>query len=99
MQPAFAELANSYAAALGRRVDHRHTFAHAPPICDGASLALVGDGNAARVVHALASLRTPSAAAIRMRRCSREAARWIGAQQAGMQLRDVDCIEFMEASQ
>ena len=42
MQPAFAELANTYAAALGRPIDHRHTFAHAPPICDGASLALIG---------------------------------------------------------
>ena len=52
MQPAFAELANSYAAALGRRVDHRHTFAHAPPGCDGASLALVGDNNSSRAPRA-----------------------------------------------
>jgi len=97
MQPAFVELANSYAAALGRRVDHRHTFAHAPPICDGASLALVG-GNG--------SSRRPRARIVGYAECGGDpyASLLAGSgamdrvlQQAGMQLRDVDCIEFMEA--
>ena len=98
MQPAFAELANTYAAALGRRIDHRHTIAHAPPICDGASLALVGGSD---------WLASPARSHRRLRRMRRRsvrisargnAARWIASsQQAGMQLRDVDCIEFMEA--
>lgn len=100
MQPAFAELANSYAAALGRRIDHRHTIAHAPPICDGASLAVVGgvvdSGDSrrprARIVSyaefggdPYASLLAGFGAMDRVLK------------QAGMQLRDVDCIEFMEA--
>jgi acetyl-CoA C-acetyltransferase len=97
MQPAFGELANTYAAALGRQLDHRHTFAHAPPICDGASLALVGAANSSRRARArivgyaecggdpYASLLAGMGAMDRVLR------------QAGMQLRDVDCIEFMEA--
>ena len=97
MQPAFAELANSYAAALGRRVDHRHTIAHAPPICDGASLALVGERN---------SSRRPRARIVAYAECGGDpyASLLAGSgamdkvlKQAGMQLRDVDCIEFMEA--
>ena len=97
MQPAFAELANSYAAALGRTIDHRHTIAHAPPICDGASLALVG---------AKSSLRRPRARIVAYAECGGDPyaslLAGIGAmdrvlKQAGMELRDVDCIEFMEA--
>jgi acetyl-CoA C-acetyltransferase len=97
MQPAFAELANSYADALGRRVDHRHTIAHAPPICDGASLALVGSNDGSR---------RPRARIVAYAECGGDPyaslLAGIGAmdrvlEQAGMQLRDVDCIEFMEA--
>jgi acetyl-CoA C-acetyltransferase len=97
MQPAFAELANSYADALGRRIDHRHTIAHAPPICDGASLALVGSNDASR---------RPRARIVAYAECGGDPyaslLAGIGAmdrvlEQAGMQLRDVDCIEFMEA--
>jgi acetyl-CoA C-acetyltransferase len=97
MQPAFVELAKSYADALGRSVDHRHTIAHAPPICDGASLALVGDKSAARrprarIVSYAQSGGDPYASLLA----------GIGAmdrvlEQAGMKLQDVDCIEFMEA--
>jgi len=97
MQPAFAELANSYSAALGRRVDHRHTIAHAPPICDGASLALVGGTN---------DSRRPRARIVAYAECGGDPyaslLAGMGAMdrvlaQAGMQLHDVDCIEFMEA--
>jgi acetyl-CoA C-acetyltransferase/acetyl-CoA acyltransferase len=97
MQPAFTELANSYAAALGRRVDHRHTIAHAPPICDGASLAFVGNKDGSR---------RPRARIVAYAECGGDPyaslLAGLGAmdrvlQQAGMQLRDVDCIEFMEA--
>jgi acetyl-CoA C-acetyltransferase len=97
MQPAFAELANSYADALGRRIDHRHTIAHAPPICDGASLALVGSNDGSR---------RPRARIVAYAECGGDPyaslLAGIGAmdrvlEQAGMQLRDVDCIEFMEA--
>jgi acetyl-CoA C-acetyltransferase/acetyl-CoA acyltransferase len=97
MQPAFVELAKSFADALGRSVDHRHTIAHAPPICDGASLALVGDKNAAR---------RPRARIVSYAQCGGDPyaslLAGIGAmdrvlEQAGMKLHDVDCIEFMEA--
>jgi acetyl-CoA C-acetyltransferase/acetyl-CoA acyltransferase len=97
MQPAFAELAKSYADALGRSVDHRHTIAHAPPICDGASLALVGSGDGSR---------RPRARIVAYAECGGDPyaslLAGIGAMdrvldQAGMQLDDVDCIEFMEA--
>jgi acetyl-CoA C-acetyltransferase len=97
MQPAFAELANSYAAALGRRVDHRHTFAHAPPVCDGASLALVGGRSIsrrprARIVAYAESGGDPYASLL-----AGSGAMDKVLHQAGMQLSDVDCIEFMEA--
>ena len=97
MQPAFAELANSYADALGRRIDHRHTIAHAPPICDGVSLALVGSGDGSR---------RPRARIVAYAECGGDPyaslLAGLGAmdrvlEQAGMQLRNVDCIEFMEA--
>jgi acetyl-CoA C-acetyltransferase len=97
MQPAFTELANSYAAALGRRVDHRHTIAHAPPVCDGASLALVGNQDGSR---------RPRARILAYAECGGDPyaslLAGMGAmdrvlEQAGMQLSDIDCIEFMEA--
>src|SRR5690606_26942543 len=43
LAPAFPALADQYREALGDRViDHRHTVSHAPPMADGAALALVG---------------------------------------------------------
>jgi acetyl-CoA C-acetyltransferase/acetyl-CoA acyltransferase len=42
MAPSFVELGTQYAAALEGPVDHRHTVGHAPPICDGAGLVLLG---------------------------------------------------------
>lgn len=98
MQPSFAALAEEYADALDGPIDHRHTFAHAPPICDGAGLALLGGApNADRAPRArilsyaesggdpYASLLTGFAAMDRA----------LG--QAGLTLGDMDCIEFMEA--
>ena len=47
---AFVAMADTYAGPLeARAIDHRHTVAHAPPMADGAALALVGrDGSGAR---------------------------------------------------
>lgn len=42
MAPAFAAVAAQYASALEGPIDHRHTIAHAPPVCDGAGLVLLG---------------------------------------------------------
>jgi len=97
MQPAFAELAASYAVALGRTIDHQHTFAHAPPICDGASLALVG--------RMKGSMR-PRARILSYAECGGDPYASLLAgfdamdsalAQAGMKLSDIECIEFMEA--
>ena len=45
--PSFVALAAQYAEALDGPIDHRHTIAHAPPVCDGAGFALVGSAPAA----------------------------------------------------
>ena len=97
MQPAFAELAAPYKDALGRTVDHRHTIAHAPPVCDGASLALVGPMNGstrprARIVSYAECGGDPYASLL-----AGFGAMDRALAQAGMKLSDVDCIEFMEA--
>lgn len=99
LPPAFAPLADRYRDALGGRViDHRHTVAHAPPMADGAALALVGGAGAvaaeprARIVawadaggDPAESLTAGFAAMDRVLERSR------------LTLNDVDRIEFMEA--
>jgi acetyl-CoA C-acetyltransferase len=99
MPPAFVELADAYAAALGgRKIDHRHTIAHAPPSCDGASLALIcADQDSptrprARIVSYAEIGGDPQASLLAgFDAMDRALAR------AGMRLDDVDCVEFMEA--
>jgi acetyl-CoA C-acetyltransferase/acetyl-CoA acyltransferase len=98
MSPAFAGLAAQYAAALDGPIDHRHTIAHAPPVCDGAGLALVGgapragERPRARIVAYAeaggdphASLLAGFTAMQRVLAC------------VGLTLADMDRIEFMEA--
>lgn len=96
MPAAFAELGEQYAEALnGRIIDHRHTLAHAPPMCDGAALALVSGeaaGARARIVayadaggDPQASLTAGFAALDRV------------LAKAELTLADMDRIEFMEA--
>jgi acetyl-CoA C-acetyltransferase len=97
LQPAFAELAPQYAHALDRPIDHRHTIAHAPPICDGASLALVGGKSdalrpRARIVAYAEIGGDPYASLLAgFDAMDRVLAR------AGMTLADIEYIEFMEA--
>jgi acetyl-CoA C-acetyltransferase/acetyl-CoA acyltransferase len=99
MQPAFGELAKHYAGALGRTIDHRHTVAHAPPICDGASLALIagvpdlnGVRPRARIVSYAEAGGDPQASLLAgFTAMDRALTR------ARMTLRDVGAIEFMEA--
>lgn len=96
LAPAFAEMAEPYADALeGRSIDHRHTIAHAPPMSDGAGLALVSADRAgarARIVAHVeiggdpaASLTAGTAAMDRVLK------------RAGLTLAEMDRIEFMEA--
>jgi acetyl-CoA C-acetyltransferase/acetyl-CoA acyltransferase len=46
LEPAFGELAVQFRDLLGDDVPPLHTIAHAPPMCDGAGLALIGDEDA-----------------------------------------------------
>lgn len=96
LEPAFAGLSARYAAALdGRVIDHRHTVSHAPPMADGAGLALVSsrrDGARARIVAHIEVGGDPAASLTAgFTAMDRALAR------AGLRLQDMDRIEFMEA--
>lgn len=96
--PAFPALADQYRDALGDRViDHRHTVSHAPPMADGAALALVGGEGAgakprARIV-AWAEAGGDPALSLTAGFTAMERA--LG--QTKLALSDLDRIEFMEA--
>jgi acetyl-CoA C-acetyltransferase/acetyl-CoA acyltransferase len=98
MPPSFAALAVQYAEALDGPIDHRHTIGHAPPICDGAGLALVGgapgtgDRARARILGYAESGGDPHASLLAgFSAMERVLAR------TGLSLADMDRIEFMEA--
>lgn len=96
MPPAFPPMAENYRGALGEApIDHRHTVAHAPPMTDGAGLALIGrdgEGARARILsyveaggHPRDSLTAGFTAMDR------------ALERAGKTLADIDRVEFMEA--
>lgn len=97
-QPAFGELQQQYASALeGVTFAPLHSIAHAPPICDGAGLALVGGAGLgpsprARVVDFAESGGDPAASLT-----AGFAAMDKVLARAGLTLGDMDRIEFMEA--
>lgn len=96
MAPAFPALADQYREALGDRlIDHRHTIGHAPPMADGAALALVGAeaaGARARIVAWAEAGGDPAqsltAGFTAMQRALNK---------ARLTISDLDRIEFMEA--
>lgn len=96
--PAFGELQDQYRVALeGTRFEPLHGIAHAPPICDGAGLALVGAKGLgpeprARVVAFAESGSDPAASLT-----AGFAAMDKVLARTGMTLADMDRIEFMEA--
>lgn len=96
MPAAFAPLGAEYAEALnGRVIDHRHTVAHAPPMCDGAGLAIVTGvptGARARIVAYAEAGGDPEASLT-----AGFAALDKALASAGLGLGDMDRIEFMEA--
>ena len=96
MPAAFGALGEQYADALeGRVIDHRHTVAHAPPMCDGAGLAIVtGEAAGARakiVAYAEAGGDPAASLTAGFAAMDRALAR------ANLTLDDMDRIEFMEA--
>ncbi len=98
MPPSFVALSEQYADALDGPIDHRHTIGHAPPVCDGAGLALLagsarGDPRPrARILAYAENGGDPHASLLAgfsaMERVLRT---------AGLTLADMDRIEFMEA--
>jgi len=98
MPPSFAALAAQYADALEGPIDHRHTIGHAPPICDGAGLALIGGaptaGNRprARILGCAESGGDPYASLL-----AGFSAMTRVLERTGLTLADMDRIEFMEA--
>lgn len=96
MPAAFAPLGEQYAEALeGRVIDHRHTVAHAPPMCDGAGLAIVtGEATGARAkIVAYAESGGDPAASLTAGFIAMDRA----LAKADLSLDDMDRIEFMEA--
>ncbi|MFG6447544.1 acetyl-CoA C-acyltransferase [Roseateles sp. BYS180W] len=100
LKPAFGGLATEYAAALdGETFVASHTLSHAPPMCDGAGLALVGSadlagaGRARARILAYAECGADPAASL----TAGFAAMQRALARAGLRLADMDCIEFMEA--
>lgn len=98
LAPAFGELATQYAAALGAGAGFApaHTISHAPAVCDGAALALVGrlglGAPRARIVAWAEAGGDPEASLLAgLAAMDKVLAR------AGVSLEEVDCIEFMEA--
>lgn len=92
---AFGQMAAGYAGALeGRSIDHRHTVGHAPPMADGAGLALVArDGPARARVLAYAEAGGDPRRSLLAGFTAMDKA----LAQAGLSLADIDRIEFMEA--
>lgn len=95
---AFGALQDNFALALdGARFEPRHTLAHAPPICDGAGLALIGAAGLdaeprARILTYAESGGDPAASLT-----AGMAAMEKALTRAGLALCDMDRIEFMEA--
>jgi acetyl-CoA C-acetyltransferase/acetyl-CoA acyltransferase len=96
LEPAFGGLAARYAAALdGRVIDHRHTVSHAPPMADGAGLAMVSskrDGARVRILSHVEVGGDPAASLTAGFSAMDQALT-----RAGLTLQDMDRIEFMEA--
>ena len=98
MPPAFGALQDDFAAALGgEKFPPLHSLAHAPPICDGAGLALVGGSGLgaaprARIIAYAESGGDPAASLT-----AGMAAMDKVLNRAGLALGDMDRIEFMEA--
>ena len=95
LPPAFTGWGEEYAEALETPAVHSHTVAHAPPIVDGAALALLSDeadGARARIVGYAEAGGDPRASLT-----AGFAAMDKALERAGLTLADMDQIEFMEA--
>lgn len=95
LPPAFVQWGEEYAHALEQPAVHRHTIAHAPPIVDGAGLALLSsrpEGARARIVSYAEMGGDPRASLTAGFAAMEEAL-----ERANLKLGQLDRIEFMEA--
>lgn len=95
LSPAFGHWGEEYAHALAEPAVHSHTVAHAPPIVDGAGLALLsgrGEGARARIVSFSEKGGDPRASLT-----AGFAAMEDALERASLSLDQIDRIEFMEA--
>jgi acetyl-CoA C-acetyltransferase len=99
MAPSFVALSEQYRDALDGPVDHRHTIGHAPPVCDGAALALMGGPPSgdqrrprARILAYAEAGGDPHASLLAGFTAMERVL-----QRTGLSLGDMDRIEFMEA--
>ncbi len=95
LPPAFGEWGRDYADALQRTAVHSHTVAHAPPMVDGAALALLSSDprNARARIVGFAEAGGDPRASLTAGFTAMEKA----LERAGLALPDMDRIEFMEA--
>ena len=96
LPPAFEAMAQPYAAALeGQSITWRHTISHAPPMTDGASMALISslpEGARAKIIASVEVGGDPYASLTAGFSAMKKAL-----EKAGLTLDDMDRIEFMEA--
>jgi acetyl-CoA C-acetyltransferase len=96
MAPAFTELRAPYAEALGTEpFESRLTIAHAPPMCDGAALSLVS--NDASQARARIVSYSQAGGDVGDSLLAGFTAMETVLDRAGMNLAEIDAIEFMEA--
>lgn len=98
MPPAFGALQADYAAVLeGQTFAPLHTLSHAPPVCDGAGLALLGNSSAGQTPRARVLAYAESGGDPAASLTAGFAAMDKALARAGKSLGDMDRIEFMEA--
>ncbi len=98
LPPAFGALAEEYRAALaGAQIEPRLTVAHAPPMADGAGLALLTRADAAPTARARIVGYAECGGDARLSLTAGFAAMDKVLTRTGLTLADIDRIEFMEA--
>lgn len=98
LKPAFEKMSEHYAEPLeGEEIDYRMTVAHAPPMADGAGLALIGSKEQIANPRAKIVAFAESGGDVRDSLLAGFTAMETALERAGLSLADMDRIEFMEA--
>ncbi|MGY8972866.1 MAG: acetyl-CoA C-acyltransferase [Sphingomonadales bacterium] len=98
LAPAFEKMREHYAVPLeGETIDYRMTMAHAPPMADGAALALIGNKDQIANPRAKIVAFAESGGDVRDSLLAGFTAMEAALERAGLSLADMDRIEFMES--